>query len=306
MKTRIAIVGANGYLAKHVAKELFKQKHDDTVLIDVHPPALFQSAKHFVWDIRQSNESAVEILKDCGYIFFFAGLTGTVNSMDQYREFVETNEIGLLNLLEILRKNGLMTKVVFPSTRLVYKGKRNVLLKEDDEKECKTVYAMNKLACETYLKIYHECYGIQYTVFRICVPYGNAVGQSLSYGSIRHFFSRAREKKNVIVYGDGSQKRTFTHVSDIARIVIEGGLHRRTDNDIFNVGGPDQLAIVDVAAKIAEKYGVGVDFKDWTQLDKKTESGDTMFDSSKLDAIVHPDYELTFDGWIKNDPDVES
>ncbi len=302
MNDRIAIVGANGYLAKHVAKVLFDWKYDDTVLIDIHLPAHFQKASHFLWDVRQNNENVIDVLKGCGYIFFFAGLTGTVKSMDEYHEFVETNEIGLLNLLEILRRNELTTKVIFPSTRLVYKGKKNILLKEDDEKECKTVYAVNKLACEAYLKIYHECYGIQYTILRVCVPYGNAVGQSLSYGSIKHFFNQAKEKKNVVVYGDGSQKRTFTHVSDIARIMIEGGLHQKTNNDIFNVGGPDQLAIVDVATRIAEKFGVDVDFKDWTLLDSKTESGDTMFDSSKLDRILRTKYEQTFDEWIKNDP----
>jgi UDP-glucose 4-epimerase len=184
----------------------------------------------------------------------------------------------------------------------VYRGRKDTLLKEVDEKECKTIYAINKLACETYLRIYHECFGVHYTVFRICVPYGNTVGQSLSYGSIRHFFLQAKEKKNVIVYGDGLQKRTFTHVTDIARILVSGGLDKRTDNEVFNIGGPDQLAIVDVATKIAEKYGVGVDFRDWNELDRKTESGDTMFDSSKLDKIVPPDYTLTFDEWIESDP----
>ncbi len=302
MKPRIAVIGANGYLAKHVAKELFHLRYDDTILVDIHPPTHFKSARHLQWDVREKNESVIDVLKDCKYIFFFAGLTGTVQSIDRFSDFVETNEIGLLNLLEVLRKYGLTSKVIFPSTRLVYRGKKDILLKEDDEKECKTVYAMNKLACETYLRIYHECFGIQYTVFRICVPYGNTLGESLSYGSIRHFLLQAREKKNVIVYGNGLQKRTFTHVSDIARIVISGGLDKRTDNEVFNVGGPDQLAIVDIATKIAEKYDVGVDFRDWTPLDSKTESGDTMFDSSKLDVIVPPGYMFTFDEWIESYP----
>ncbi len=305
MKSRIAVIGANGYLAKHVAKELFHLHYDDTILIDIHPPTDFESVRHLQWDVREQSESIIDVLKDCSYIFFFAGLTGTVQSIDRYSDFVETNEIGLLNLLEAMRQNGLTSKVIFPSTRLVYKGNKDALLKEDDEKECKTVYAMNKLACETYLRIYHECFGIQYAVFRICVPYGNTIGHSLSYGSIKHFFLQAREKKNVIVYGNGLQKRTFTHVSDIARIAVSGGLDERTDNDVFNIGGPDQLAIVDVATKIAGKYGVGVDFRDWTPLDRITESGDTMFDSSKLNAIVPPDYEHTFDEWINSNPNVD-
>jgi UDP-glucose 4-epimerase len=305
MKPRIAVIGANGYLAKHVAKELFHLHYDDTILVDLHPPAHFESARHLQWDVREKNASVIDALKDCRYIFFFAGLTGTVQSIDRYSDFVETNEIGLLNLLEALRRSGLTSKVIFPSTRLVYRGKKDTLLKEGDVKECKTIYAMNKLACETYLRINHECFGTQYTVFRICVPYGNEFGQSLSYGSIRHFFLQAREKKNVVVYGDGSQKRTFTHVSDIARIVISGGLDERTDNEIFNIGGPDQLAIVDVATKIAAKYGVEVVFRDWTPLDSKTESGDTMFDSSKLNAIIPPDYEHSFDEWINSNPDVD-
>ena len=300
MKPRIAVIGANSYLAKHVTRELFRLQYDDTILIDIQPPMLHPSARHLQWDVRKKNESIISAIQDCEYIFFFAGLTGTIQSIDQYSDFIETNEIGLLNLLEPIRKQGLTCKVIFPSTRLVYKGKKDALLKEDDEKESKTIYAMNKLACEAYLKIYHECFGTRYTVFRICVPYGNTVGQGLSYGSIRHVFDRARDKKNVVVFGEGSQKRTFTHVSDIARIIISAGLDGRTDNGVFNIGGPDHLAIFDIAKRIADKYGVGVDFKEWTPLDSKTESGDTMFDSTRLDRIIPPAYEFTFDRWISS------
>lgn len=303
MKPRFAVIGSNGYLAKHVAKELFRLHYDDTILVDIGPPLFFTSARHVQWDVREKNEGIIDIIKDCEYVFCFAGLTGTVQSINQYSDFIQTNEIGLLNLLEPLRMSGLTSKVIFPSTRLVYKGKTGQRLKEGDEKECKTVYAMNKLACEAYLKIYHDCFDTRYTIFRICVPYGNTLGKSLSYGSLKHFFDRARENKNVIVYGEGLQRRTFTHVSDIARIVVSGSLDERTDNGVFNVGGPDHLAIVDVAKRIADRYGVGVDFRDWTALDSATESGDTMFDSSKLDDIVPPLYQYTFDQWMESDLD---
>lgn len=299
MGNKIMIVGSNGYVGKHLAWRL-KTLGYDLVLTDIQDESSLDGINYFKWDVSLKPDSLPDIVKECQYIFFFGGLTGTINSIDRYKDFVTVNELGLLNLLDVLRNNNPECKVIFPSTRLVYKGKKGVLLKEDDEKEFKTIYAANKFSCENYLKIYHECYGINYSVFRICVPFANTLDNKWSYGTISQFLNKAREKQNLMIFGDGLQRRTFTHISDLVEVIIQGSFNSQTDGGIFNVGGRDHLSILEVAEKIAKLFSVSIEFKDWGGMDKKIESGDTIFDSTKIDSLLSYTYKHNFDDWIKS------
>lgn len=121
------------------------------------------------------------------FIFLFAGLSGTIAGFDNYKKFIEVNEIGVLNLLNWMRITGSEARIIFPSTRLVYKGMKNTPLTEDAEKEAKTIYAKNKFSAEHFFYIHNLEYGLQYTVFRICVPYGNIFSNEYSYGTTGFF-----------------------------------------------------------------------------------------------------------------------
>jgi len=180
----------------------------------------------------------------------------------------------------------------------VYKGKRNKPLKEEDEKEFKTVYAMTKYACEEYLKMYHRLYGIQYTIYRICIPYGNMIDGKLSYGTLNHFITKARHGDPITIYGDGSQKRTFIRINDLSRVLIKGAINTRTNNCVFNIGGGDVLSIRDVAEQIGKHFNVFVESIPWPDEAEKIESGDTIFDSSKLDKILNYQYSYSFKLWL--------
>lgn len=301
MIKRVCIFGANGYIGRHLAQNLSSAKRMYSLrLCDVHASSFDQHTPYCQVDVRDS-QAVREQINQSDYVFFFAGLTNIGTSFDKFREFVEINEIGLLNVLDACRQQEPRPKVVFPSSRLVYKGKKDVALKEDDEKEINTLYALNKFAGEQYLRIYANCFGIKYVVFRICVPYGSMLQGKQSYGTISHFISQAKQKGEVIVFGDGSQKRTFTHIYDLVQILLEASFSPVTDNDTFNIGGPDSLTIRYVAGKIALKYGARLGFAPWPELAEKIESGDTVFCSAKLDSLLKVRYRYTFEDWLRTE-----
>ena len=220
---------------------------------------------------------------DYDAVLFFVGLTGTEQSFTCADRFLSVNELGLIRLLTCLAPLGKdAPKVIFPSSRLVYRGSEQLLL-EDAPKEAKTVYAASKLACEYYLQAYHERYGIPYSVVRICVPYGNLVSGHYSYGTIGFFLKQAEQGGLINLYGDGTQRRTFTHVRDVCAAVMH--LMRNDANGIFNVGGGN-YSLVEVARLIAQKRGVNVAFVLWPEVAQRLESGSTCFDSTKLDKLV--------------------
>jgi UDP-glucose 4-epimerase len=292
------IVGANSYIGRHVALLLLKD-HQDVELYDIDESSKDFFKKYQKIDFRQPDTLAA-IAEDIDVIYFFTGLTGTISGFDRFDDFIDVNEKTLLHLLNLFRARKSKARIIFPSSRLVYKGRNNTPLKENDEKEPKTIYAVNKLCCEKYLKIYHECFGINYTVARICVPYGNLLDATYSYGTIGFMLARARDSLDISIYGDGSQKRSFIHIEDLANMLISVGADPRTKGEILNVGGPDAMSILEAATLIANKYNVKITHADWPALESKIETGDTIFDSGKIENLLNYQYRHRFQEWVKS------
>lgn len=290
------ILGANGYIGRHLTHFLAQAGHT-VIPMDVQDAAVDDVKNYQKLDITDI-ENVNKLDFNVDYIFVFAGLTGTKVGFDRYQNYLKVNEIGLLNILEHRKNTGGHAKIIFPSTRLVYKGNKNQLSKETFEKEAKTIYAQNKLACEGYLSMYANFFDIDYTIYRICVPYGNVFDQNYSYGTIGFFLSRAMKDENITLYGEGEPKRTFSHVEDICQLIINSIHLPETINETFNIGSNDNRDLLSVAQQIGRKYEVGVDFVDWPDAARRLESGDTMFDGSKLQNLLNYNYKHHINDWI--------
>lgn len=278
---KIGVIGANGYIGKHIVSYL--QRYYD-VNVDSYDIVAECDFPNYHKVNLTDKESIKGLNLDLDYIFMFAGLTGTYNGFNEYQKFISINELGLLNLLDAIKNSEYRPKVIFPSTRLVYKGV-DKSLKEDDLKECKTIYAANKLACEGYLQAYHDSFDIPYTIFRICLPYGNLLSTDYSFGTVGFFIRQAKAGKDITLYGGGNIKRTFTHMEDLCYQIIEGSFHHESNGQTYNVGG-ETLSLHDAAEIIAAKYGTKVTEIPWPERDLRIESSHTYFDDTKIRSLL--------------------
>lgn len=274
---RCAVIGSQGFIGRHLVYCLKKQGHD-VMSYDLN------EEKDRRVDLTD-RFSAYRIDLSVDYVFMFAGRMGTYLGFDAYEKFLITNELGLLNLLDAIRQSAFRPKVVFPSSRLVYNG-CDKPLKEDDEKDCKTVYAVNKLACEGYLRAYSDSFDIPFTIFRICVPYGNLLSADYSYGTVGSFIEQAKNRKEITLYGGGAVKRTFTHIEDLCYQVTYGAFHPDSTGNIYNVGG-ESFSLHDAATIIAGIYGAKLTAVPWPGKDLRIESGHTVFDDSKIQSLLN-------------------
>ncbi len=243
-----------------------------------------------------SSTSVSTIDFDSDLIFLFTGKTGTTEGFENPLQYIDINEKSLLNLLTEYIKNNSKAKIVFPSTRLVYKGK-GVPLKEDSEKEFKTIYSMNKYSCENYLKQYSLVFNVKYVIFRICVPYGSLIEGASSYGTCEYMLKRAKDGQAISLYGDGTQRRTFTHIEDLCNIIIDASMDDNCSQDVFNIGG-ESYSLLEVASLIDRRYHNGIVFTEWPKKQFLIESGDTVFDDTKLKKILNCKYKTSFADWI--------
>ncbi len=276
---KVAVIGGKGYIGKHLAFYLNGRGYD-VMTYDVVPC----EEKNYLCVDMTNKESVAKIDLDVDYVFMLAGLTGTYAGFDAYEKYIIINEIALLNLLDAIRKSEFRPKVIFPSTRLVYKG-YDKPLKEEDEKESKTIYAANKLACEGYLKAYHDSFDIPYTVFRICIPYGNLLSSDYSFGTVGFFIKQAKAGNDITLYGGGTIKRTFTHMEDLCFQIVEGTLKKESNGQVYNVGG-ETLSLRQAAEIIAAKFGTNVVAVPWPEKDLRIESDHTYFDDTQIQTLI--------------------
>ena len=277
---KVAIIGAKGFIGRHLVWYLKEKRGIEAEQYDV----VETSEPHYHMVNMLDKEAVASIDYNVDLVFMMTGLTGTKVGFDKYEQFVDVNEIALLNLLDAIRKSSYRPKVVFPSSRLVYKGVDRPL-QEDDEKDSKTIYAANKQACEGYLKAYSYNYDIPYTVFRICVPYGNMLDNNYSFGTVGFFIKTASQGKNIPMYGGGTIKRTFTHLYDICYQMVEGAINPASNNETYNVGG-ETYSLHDAAEIFAQKYGVKVIDVPWPEEDLRLESNHTYFDDTKIQSLL--------------------
>ncbi len=277
---KVAIIGSKGFIGKHIEWYLRQQGETQISTYD----CVESDEPYYTQIDLTSTESVAKIDVNVDYIYLFAGLTGTYAGFDKIDAYVDINEKGLLNLLNHIRQSNCLPKIIFPSTRLIYRGVDRPL-KEDDEKETKTIYAVNKLACEGYLYAYRQSFGIPYTIFRICIPYGNLIDGDYSFGTVGFFLKMAQAGKNLTLYGGGNIKRTFTHIADLCDQIVRSSLMQESDGEIYNIGG-ETLSLREAAEIIAKPYNVKVVDTEWSDRDLCIESGHTYFDDTKIQLLL--------------------
>lgn len=286
------VFGANGYLGRHIAYFL-QQQQITFIPTDIAEKSVDNYKNYQQIDITNPKELQ-QLDFNVAYVFAFAGLTGTGSSPEIIEQFTKVNELGLANIIACcsIAKVG---RLVFPSTRLVYKGIENTPLQETSQKEAKTIYAKNKLACEKML----AQSDLKYTIFRICVPYGNLIDANYSYGTIGFFIGKASKGENITIYGNGSLKRTFTHVNDIVQLIFKSVELESSTNETYNIGSNDNMSLLEVAQLVAKKYKVDVDFVEWPKAALAIESGDTIFDGEKLQKQTQYSYQNSLSDWLE-------
>ena len=293
---KISIIGANSYIARNLIYYIKQNNAEAELFLYDLAEAHVDGDSNYTSINLLDREAVKQMNLDCDIIYMFVGKTGSAAGFDQYELFGQINQNTLLNVIDEYRKQESQAKIVFPSTRLVYKGQEK-LLKETDEKEFKTIYAINKFACEQYLEMYERVFALKYCTLRICIPYGTLIPNASSYGTIEFMQRKATNGEPITLFGDGKQRRTFTYIRDLCDVLWAAGMDDTCVNDVFNVGG-EEYSLDEVAQLVADKYGVEVLHVEWPKTERLIESGSTMFDSTKLDERIGNRYCNELKQWI--------
>lgn len=206
-----------------------------------------------VADIRDK-ERMNELMESVDVVFHLACL-GVRHSIHSPHENHEVNATATLGLLEIARRQN-VGRFVAVSTSEVYGTARQVPMKETHPTFPMTVYGASKLAGECYARAYYQTYGYPTVVVRPFNTYGPRCHHEGDSGEvIPKFILRCLAGEPMVIFGDGSQTRDFTYVSDTAWGIALAGIVDEAVGKTINIGYGGEISIGELAHKVALTVG---------------------------------------------------
>ncbi|WP_028315053.1 NAD-dependent epimerase/dehydratase family protein [Desulfatibacillum aliphaticivorans] len=266
---RILITGGAGFIGSHLAEAYLKQGDEVYVIDDLstgsldnlaHLQANEEYAKRlFVHvDTILNHDILLQMIGTCDVVFHMAAAVGVQYILDNPLRSIRINIRGTEMVLDLCAK--FKKKVLIASSSEVYGKHLHAPLVETDNiiygpsSKFRWSYAASKLMDEFTALAHHRENGLE----AIVVRFFNTVGprQTGTYGMvIPRLVSQALTGKDLTVYGDGEQSRTFTYVEDVVKAVMLLVKHPEAAGEVFNIGGVEEISIKDLAYKIVEKCG---------------------------------------------------
>ena len=212
-----------------------------------------------VTDIRDL-DTLMPVLREARTVYHLACL-GVRHSVHSPHENHEVNATATLQLLAAARHAD-VPRFVYVSTSEVYGGVRWAptirweQMTEDHPAFPCTVYGGSKLAGECYARAYFRTYGYPTVVVRPFNAYGPRSHHEGDSGEvIPKFLLRCLAGRPMVIFGDGSQSRDFTYVSDTAHGILLAGEHPLAVGETINVGSGSDVTINDLARLVATVAG---------------------------------------------------
>jgi UDP-glucose 4-epimerase len=251
---KILITGGAGNIGSSLAERLSKDSSNEIVIVDnlltgdlKKIPANRNNVSFIKGDVNNYNDiSSIMLCYKFDFIFHYAAVVGVKRTIDNPKMVLNDIE-GIKNILD-LSKNTFVKKVFYSSSSEVYGEPVEIPQCEDTTPlNSRLPYAIVKNVGEAFFKTYLLEYGLNYTVFRFFNTYGPR--QSTDF-VISKFISLAEQNKDIPIYGDGLQTRTFCYIDDNLETVEKILNQAIFNNEVINIGSDQEITILDLAKKV--------------------------------------------------------
>tara|TARA_B100000989_G_scaffold299063_1_gene292762 strand:+ start:6888 stop:7826 length:939 start_codon:yes stop_codon:yes gene_type:complete len=256
------VTGGAGFIGSMISKRLISLGHEVTIIdnfFSSYKSNLPDKAKFIKGDI--SKQETIKKLKRKKFhaILHISGQSSGEVSFEDPIKDLNSNTTSTILLLDYATKTK-CKKFILASSMSVYgEQKDKERFAEIDKPNPKSFYAVGKLASENYLKIYHEQFGINYTILRYFNVYGPGQNlRNLKQGMVSIYLAQFLNDKfrQVTVKGSKNRFRDLCYIDDVVNVTIQSIDDRRFDNEIFNVGTGKKTTVQDIISNIKKNLSI--------------------------------------------------
>jgi len=253
---KILLTGAAGFLGSHISKKLIDNNYEVIGLDDLstgsiknieqlinHPKYSF--TEH---DVRIPYQAKVDAILN------FACPASPVNYQKDPVRTIETNFLGMINMLHLAKETG--ARIIQASTSEIYGDPTQSPQKESywgnvNPIGIRSCYDEGKRAAETLCFDYRRQYNLDTRVIRIF----NTYGPNMAIGDgrvVSNFIVQALRNEPINIYGDGKQTRSFCYVSDLVEGIYKLLQLDKNPDTPINLGNPNEFTILELAKVVIE------------------------------------------------------
>ena len=237
---KILVTGGLGFVGSNLVDRLISLGYKDITVIDDLSSESSSSSymrdevKYFIRDIVDFPNMESE-LESFDFVFHLAALARLQPSFGNPARYFKVNSLATFYLLDYLRRNNPEAKVVYAGSSTAFGGP---LLNP---------YAFAKHTGEDACRLFSKNYGMNTAVARFFNVYGERQPITGEWATvIGKFEQQSLKSEPLTVVGDGTQRRDFTHISDIVSglICLVDGNH---NGEVFSLGRGENHSIIEVA-----------------------------------------------------------
>jgi nucleoside-diphosphate-sugar epimerase len=252
---RFLVTGGAGFIGSNLADKLAENSKNTVVVVD----SLLTGNREYIKekknlrfvksDVNNFNEiSSIFFAGGFDYVYHYAAVVGVQRTL-QNPVLVLKDIDGIKNVLELSKNTG-VKRIFYASSSEVYGEPVEMPQHEETTPlNSRLPYAVVKNIGESFLKSYKFEFGLDYTIFRFFNTYGPR--QSTDF-VMSKFIDAALGTKDIEVYGDGMQTRTFCYVADNIEATTNAIKDKKTIDQVVNIGNDNEITIADLAKQIIE------------------------------------------------------
>jgi len=255
---RILVTGGSGFIGSHLCDRFIEEGHD-VICIDNFFTGSKNNIRHLVdhWNFELIRHDVSEsIMLEVDQIYNFACPASPVHYQYNPVKTIKTSVMGTINMLGMAKR--VKARLMQASTSEVY-GDPTIHPQTEDywgnvnPIGIRSCYDEGKRVAETLMMDYYRQNKVDIKIIRIFNTYGPRM--ALNDGRVvSNFIVQALQNKDISLYGDGLQTRSFQFVDDL----VEGAIKMMQKEDFIgpvNIGNPDEFTIKALAEKIIEIIG---------------------------------------------------
>ena len=254
---KVLITGGAGMIGFFLAKNLLKNGYEVKIFdlkgqIDrrINDFEKISKNEKFSYEIGTIMDKwAVTLAADnCDVVIHLAAMLGVQRTEENKLLCMDINVNGTENVLNACIHNNVKHFVLASSSEAYGEPSVNPV-SEKVETKGKTVYAVSKLSAEELTKGFNQIHpNLKYTIVRFFNTYGE--GQVAQF-VISKFVKKVLDNSNPLVYGEGTQVRSFCHVSDAVDAIHKIIKNKKSHNKIYNIGNSSEVfSLVETAQEV--------------------------------------------------------